>query len=887
MYQFSAPPSQLPVSDVLAQLHTSAEQGLSGAEAQRRQHQLGANFLPPPPGVPVWRLYLHQFASPLVYLLVGAAGVALLLREYADAIAVFGVVILNSAIGFYQEWRAEHKMAALKKYLAPTAKVWRQGILEQIPATEITVGDIMLLEAGDRVPADGRLLTAQRLTCNEASFTGESVPASKHTQPLKQSSSNTDQDNMVLMGSMVVTGSGRAVVTAIGTETTLGTISKLLTTAHPSASPLTQTISQLSRQLLIATGGLMILVLVLALRAHLPLYQSIEVAISLAVSAVPEGLPVVLTVTLSLSLWRLAKQQSIVRQLDAIETLGSVDVICTDKTGTLTRGEMVATTIELPELSVNVTGQGFIPEGQFLHRTKPISARHSDQLRPALIAALLSTSSRISLRGTGTYQPIGDPTEVALYVAAKKFGLSRKALLAAHQLLVDEPFDQTNRLSARVYHHGQQYLTIVKGSPEAVAPLLPAKIRRWQTDSAQQLAQRGNRVISLAWHLGKTDPRSAFKRSPEYWPQLSQVATFGLTDPPRTETAAAIAECHRAGIRVIMVTGDHALTAQNVARQVGLADEPLLLGADAQAQSDNTLSNNIETTSLFARASSDLKMRLVTLLQAQGQIVAMTGDGVNDGPALKQADAGVAMGRTGSDVAISVADVVLTNDSFASLVAAIREGRVIWHNLRKVIFYLLSTSLAEVIMVVTSLIAGLPLPLLPSQILWINLVTDGFLDMGLANEKAEQDVMAQPPRGRRQPLIDRVFLRRLIILGLVMGLTGVAFFWFDLRMELAVARTMVLVNLAALQWLNVWNARSERAYIWQLPWHKNWALVGSLVICVSLQVLAVYWPPLQWLLKTTPLGWTEWAAAIGCAVTVLIADTLWKWWQRRSSTKLV
>lgn len=881
MFHFAQHPSVLPTTAVLTALEVTVGQGLSTQEASARQKQYGRNQLPPPRRPNLLALYLHQFLSPLIYLLVGAAATAWLLNEQKDAIVILAVVLVNSLIGFYQEWRAQHKMAALKKYLAPMAKVIRDGHLEHIPADQITLGDIMVLEAGDRVPADGRILQAHRFSCNEASFTGEATPAQKTAQALTETTQLGDQKNMVLMASLVTAGSAQAVVTAIGTDTALGHISTLLTTAAPQPSPLKNAITKLSRQLLLLTLAMAVVVVLLSLRANLSVYQSIEVALSLAVSAIPEGLPVVLTVTLSLGLWRLAKQNSIIRQLDAVETLGSVDVICTDKTGTLTRGEMMVNALVLPNKQLVVTGQGFEPTGQLLYRNSPIAATKYSEVQAAIEAALLSTSSRVTLTNQSVYQPIGDPTEVALYVLAKKLGFSRKKMLEEYELLLDVPFDQTTRLSARVYKIGNKYLSIVKGSPESVGTLLSAAKHKWVKLAAEQLAKKGNRLIALGWRISSSDPRPAFAKTPRHWPNLYQVVALSLSDGLRADSAAAVAECRRAGIKVIMVTGDHLLTATHIGQQVGLADGEALLGEEASALRDSELQAKLEVTSIFARASSDLKMRLVTLLQKTNQIVAMTGDGVNDAPALKQADVGVAMGRTGSDVAVSVADVVLTQDTFSSFVAAIKEGRTIWLNLRKVIFYLLSTSLAEVTMIVAALAVGLPLPLLPAQILWINLVTDGFLDMGLATESAEDDVMSEPPRGRTTPLLDAPLLRRLVVMGLAMGLLSLSFFALDISFGETKARTMALVNLAALQWFNVWNARSETKAVWQMSLLSNKTLLLSLLICVCLQLLAVYWSPMHSFLGTVALQPMELLTAVAAASSIMLLDAVWKMVSRR------
>ncbi len=865
-------PHTLSATEVISHLQTSKKEGLSVEEASERQKAHGPNRLPPPKSASIFRLFLKQFFSPLIYLLFIAAFITFLIKEYSDALVVLAVVCLNSCIGFFQELRAEKKMLALQTFLAPTAKVIRSGKLQKILAEELTVGDIVVIEAGDRVPADGRLIEAYQLACEEASFTGESVPTEKNTATLQGEVILSQQKNMAFMGAVVTSGSGQLCVTAIGVQTEIGRISELIKTAHETPSPLETTIQKLSRLLLIIilliTGG----VITLGIFHEYPALEMIQVGVNLAVSAIPEGLPVVVTITLSIGLWRMAKQKSIIRKLDAVETLGSVDVICTDKTGTLTHGEMMVNSIVFEKETFQVTGKGFTPSGAFAQDEAVIHPAEHPQLSQVGLLALLATDARTEQKENGQYEALGDPTETSLYVLGQKIHPDADKIVMEYHTVFTLPFDQHKRWSVKVYKKNNSYLSVVQGSPEFVVAL--AKDHQWVLHAAQEYGKQGGRLVALACTETKENPLEHIKK--DHFPHLDVVCLLSISDPLREDTPAAIQQCHNSGIRVMMITGDHPKTAQHIAEQIQLDNCTPLTGPELMNMSDDELTAAIRTCDVVARATPELKIRLIKILQNLGKVIAMTGDGVNDAPALKQADIGIAMGKTGSDVAISAADMVLTDDNFSSIVSAIKEGRVIWQNLRKVIFYLLSTSVGEILVICGALVFRLPLPLLAPQILWLNLITDGFLDVTLATEQPEHDVMLAKPRGKQESLLGKHLIGRLFFTGVWMTLIGLIFYLSEVHIGLEKARTMVLLNLAAIQWFNAWNARSEKKTVFEMPLLSNRALLLGLLCCISLQVLGIYWTPLSHILGTVPLSAGEWGITIAAASSIILADVLWK-----------
>lgn len=867
------PPSQLDLTAILNQLHVSGERGLSSHQVIELQKASQPNELPTQKPLNFLWLYLKQFQSPLIYLLFGAAVVNWLVGQTSDTWVILLVVGINSLIGFVQEARAEQRVRSLRQLLTPTTKVLRDGTLHVIPAKELVLGDIVHLEPGDRVPADARLMASYNLQCNEAHLTGESLPSRKSTQKLAHKALISDQHNMVWMGALVTQGQGQAIVTATGLDTELGRISNLIETAHELSSPLATTIRQFSRTLMLLVLVAVGIVGVIGWWRELPSTVLVTTIVSLVVSIIPEGLPVVVTVTLSLGLWRMAKQRSVIRKLDTLETLGSVEVICTDKTGTLTRGEMMVSRILAPGQTWTVTGDGFVPEGTILDNQQVVHLTEQPFLEDILRAAALSTQAQIEQSSNGQYLPIGDPTEVAFTVLAAKMKIFSRDLHTTLRLVFIAPFDQNRRWGSLVYKRSDgKYLSVTKGSPESLAQHSPR--REWIIAKTKHSARAGNRVIALGWSVTSSDPTKQL--SDGQLPPLDNTALLILNDPLRSDTFTAIQTCQTSGIQVIMVTGDHPDTAKEIGRQLNLPTEPLLMSSQLSELPPDEQSLKLAQASIIARATPEIKLNLVHLLQSQSKVIAMTGDGVNDAPALKQADVGVAMGRSGSDVAKEASDMVITDDRFATLVTAIQEGRLVWSNLRKVLFYLLSTSVGELLVILIALIVGWPLPLLASQIIWLNLITDAFFDMALATEGPEYDLMKAKPRGRRRTLLDRRLVGRLIYTGLLMSVLGLSYFRWHIDIDLDRARTLMLTTLAVIQWFNAWNARSEQRTIFELPPFGNRNLLIALTCAAVLQFAAVYWWPLQHILKTTPLSVHDWVSIIATSSLILLADIIWK-----------
>lgn len=867
------PPSQLDLTTVLNQLHVSGERGLTQAQVRELQRSSQPNELPTQKPLNFFWVYLKQFRSPLVYLLFGAAIVNWLVGQTSDTWVILMVVGLNSLIGFVQEARAEQRVRSLRQLLTPTAKVVRDGTMHIIPAKDLVVGDIIHLEPGDRVPADARLMESYNLQCNEAHLTGESLPSRKSTQKLDHKALISDQHNMVWMGSLVTQGQGQAVITATGLDTELGRISNLIEATHELSSPLASTIRQFSRTLMwlvIAAVGIVALV---GWWRDLPWPVLITTMVSLVVSIIPEGLPVVVTVTLSLGLWRMAKQRSIIRKLDTLETLGSVEVICTDKTGTLTRGEMMVSRILTPGNMWTVTGDGFTPEGTILDNQQVVHIAEQPLLTDIVRAAALSTQAQIEPGPNGQFTPIGDPTEVALTVLAAKMKIASRDFNSTLQLTFVAPFDQNRRWSSLVYKRPDgKYLSVIKGSPESLAPYSPSQ--SWLIAKTKHFAKAGNRVIALGWSVTPDNPEARLSKN--QLPQLNNTTLFVLNDPLRSDTFTAIQTCQTSGIRVIMVTGDHPATAAEIGRQLHLPTDQLVMSDELSELSPEAQSARLAQATIIARATPEIKLNLVNLLQSQSKVIAMTGDGVNDAPALKQADVGVAMGRSGSDVAKEASDMIITDDRFATIVTAIQEGRLVWSNLRKVLFYLLSTSVGELLVILAALLLGWPLPLLASQIIWLNLITDGFFDMALATEGPEYDLMKSKPRGRQHRLLDKRLVGRLIYTGLLMCGLGLSYFGWHMETNLAHARTLMLTTLAVIQWFNAWNARSEQHTIFELPLFGNRNLLLALACAAGLQLAAVYWPPFQHILKTTPLSIHDWVSILATSSLIVVADVIWK-----------
>jgi len=867
---------------------TDATLGLAAAVATRRLAEHGPNALPEPPPRPLWRTYVRQLRSPLIYILFVAAVLAVALGHHADAGVILAVVMVNALIGGLQEGRAERSMAALRRLSSLSVRVLRDGREQVVPARELVVGDLMLLAAGDAVAADARLTEQVQLQMAEAALTGESVPVVKSVAAVAEATGLADRHCMVYCGTHVTGGRARAVVVATGTHTEVGRIARLTERAEEPRTPLELRLDQFGRALVAAALGLFVAVVLLGLWRALPLADVLMVAISQMVSVVPEGLPVAMTIALAVGMQRMAARGAIIRRLSAVETLGSTTVICSDKTGTLTKNEMTAVELWLPasdgrHRSMIVDGAGYAPEGALRERGQPIDAQDG-AVRALVSAAALCNDAQLLPPGDGraTWAVLGDPTEGALLVLAAKAGVDLAALRRAAPREAELPFDSDAQMMATRHRlPDAPRRVLIKGAPEAVLRLCAAAdgpLRVAAHRQAEAMATRALRVLAIGM---VTDDELA---SASGWPVLAgRVRLLGLVgqiDPPREEVQRAVAQCRAAGIRPVVVTGDHKLTGLAIARELGIAREGdrAIDGLELERMGEGELRDALPGIAVFARVQPAQKLRIVQALQARGEVVAMTGDGVNDAPALARADVGVAMGIAGTEVAKSAAKIVITDDNFATIVGAVQQGRVVYGNLQKVVLYLFATSVDEVLVLVLALVAGLPLPLAAVQILWINIVTEGTLTVNLVMEPADGDEMHRPPVPRDDRLLSSTLLARTALMALTSA--AVTLGWFAWRLhqgaDLDLARTEVFTLVAVCQWFNVLNCQSATAsVIGPGLWRNRW-LAGGLALSVALQAAVLYVPAMNALFHTVPLPPAALLPLLGLASIVLWAEELRK-----------
>jgi Ca2+-transporting ATPase len=873
---------------VLQALAGDAAAGLTAAEVRRRSAEHGPNALPEAPPRPWWRRLARQFASPLIYILLVAAVLAVTLGHVGDAGVILVVLVVNAIVGFVQEGRAERSMTALRRLAELQARVLRDGREQQVAARELVPGDLLLLAAGDAVGADARLIELAQLQVAEAALTGESVPVIKALPARPEATGLADRHCMVYAGTHVTAGRARAVVVATGERTEVGAIAGLTERAAEPATPLEARIAQFGRWLVGAALGLFAVVLALGLLRGLPLADLLMVAISQMVSMVPEGLPVAMTIALAVGMQRMAARGAIIRRLSAVETLGSTTVICSDKTGTLTRNEMTAVALWLPDgRSLAVEGVGYAPTGRVA------GAAQDDAALQALLraAALCNDAELLAPQADrADWSVLGDPTEGALRVLAAKAGLDLAALAAAAPREAELPFDADSKLMATRHRLADGPRRVwLKGAPEAVLRLTLGRDGAGPTRAAHAaadaMAARALRVLAVAEvDDDPLDPALGFDALAGRSRLLGLV---GEIDPPRDEARAAVAACRGAGMRVVMVTGDHKLTGLAIARELGIAlDGALALdGTELERLGEPELHALLPRVAVFARVQPAQKLRIVEALQACGEVVAMTGDGVNDAPALARADVGVAMGITGTEVAKSAAKIVITDDNFATIVGAVEQGRVVYGNLKKVILYLFATSIDEVAILLLALLAGYPLPLAAVQILWINIVTEGTLTVNLVMDPADGDEMRRVPVPRDDSLIDRSMLGRVALMASVS--VAVCFGWFAWRLPqglpIDLVRTEVFTLLAMSQWFNVLSCQSATRSALRLGVLRNRWLLGGLALSMALQALVIYAPPMNALFHTVPLAWASLLPMAALASAVLWAEEGRKWLRRARS----
>ena len=875
-------------------LRTDTTRGLTADEAHERFGRFGANRLKQAPGRTVFAILFSQVKSLLVVLLLAAAGIAFATGEPLEAGAILAVVVLNATIGFTTEWKAERTLTALRNQTVPRARVVREGVERELPSSGLVPGDLVVLEAGARVPADGRIIEAVGLQIQEAALTGESQAVAKSTDSISDEAAPlAERINLAFMGTAVTRGRGRLLVFGTGVATEMGKIGVLIDEARSDDTPLEKKLARLGRLLLVIVLALCaVIVLAGWLRGHSWVYM-LEVGISLAIAAVPEGLPAVATMTLAIGMQRMARMGAVIRRLPAVETLGSTTVICTDKTGTLTRNEMTVSTLVLDGRRIDVTGVGYSQVGGFEERGSPIDPRGDAPLALALRIGALCNDAKVA-RGGGTDgkdSVLGDPTEAALVVAAEKAGLRADALEAGFPRVREQPFDSATKRMTTIHRTPEgRRIMFVKGSPSTllaasssqfretgVTPLEADDRARW-AELNQGLAGAALRVLALAYRdlphrQAQSEPDPAREAN-----DLVFVGLVGMTDPLRAEAKPAIAACRRAGIRLVMITGDQQDTAAELARQLGIdrdrSGKPLrivhareLTDLDAPGWQET-----VEEAAVFARVSPEHKLRIVEALQASGHIVAMTGDGVNDAPALKKADIGVAMGIKGTEVAKETADMVIVDDNFATIVGAVEQGRIIYANILRFVRYLFSCNLSELATVFIALMVGWPLPLGALQILWLNMITDTFPALALALEPSVPGMMSQPPHDPKAPLLPARLLIEIAWQGVLLAAVTLLAFVLAMRMHgaegegLKHAITVAFMTLAFVQVFHVFSSRSETDSAFDPRVFENGWLWGAVVLCAALQAAAVYVPFLRVALDTVPLGAKDWGVVAGCAL---------------------
>jgi magnesium-transporting ATPase (P-type) len=876
---------------VLAGLEAGPE-GLSDDAARARRERYGPNRLRPPQRRGSLARLLGQFHNVLIYVLLGAAGVTALLGHWLDTGVILGVVLINALIGFIQEGKAESALEAIRNLLSPQATVLRDGRRRVLSAEELVPGDVVLLQPGDKVPADLRLLGAKSLQIDEAALTGESVPVEKDPRPAPGDAALGDRHSMAFSGTLVTYGQGRGLVVATGDATEIGRISDMLAQVAPLTTPLLRQLAGFGRMLtiaILAIAGLTFLFGVLV--RDLAPSEMFLAAVSIAVAAIPEGLPAIMTIALAIGVQRMAARHAIIRRLPAVETLGSVTVICSDKTGTLTRNEMAVQSIATGDELFEVTGVGYAPEGAFLLDGAEVAPGDHPRLCEMVRCALLCCDAEVRRTGDA-WRVDGDPTEGALVTVAMKAGLDPAAEGRACPRRDVIPFESERRFMATLHHDPEGAGRIcVKGAPERIlrmchrqrsaggsAPLDPDHWRQ----RMDEIATRGQRLLALA--LRETAADHGELRVTDVEDGLTLLGLFGLADPPREEAIAAVRSCRAAGIRVKMITGDHAGTARAIAERLGLGTERVLTGSELEAVNEQELPAQAAAVDVFARTSPGHKLRLVEALQTRGEVVAMTGDGVNDAPALKRADVGIAMGQKGTEAAKEAAAMVLADDNFATIASAVEEGRTVYDNLKKSIAFILPTSGGEALVVIAAIAFGSVLPITPVQILWINMITTVTLALALAFEPAEASVMAKPPRRPDEPLLSRLLMWRIAWISIVLLLGTFGLFLYERAQAagLDAARTVAVNTLVMFEVIYLFNTRylSRRALSWDGLFGSRIALLAAATV-ILLQLLFTYAPPMQALFGTEAIDAAAWGRLLLVASTVFVLVELEKSWLRR------
>jgi Ca2+-transporting ATPase len=870
---------QLDVKEIFSRLATS-ENGLNSENAQQRLEEYGRNKLAEAETISSLKILLHQFRSPLIYILLIAAIVTVFLQEYIDTAVIAAVVLLNAVVGYFQEFKAEQSVRALKKLIVPKARVLRDGREKEISSEEIVPGDIVLLSSGSMIPADIRLIKVHELRADEAMLTGESIPAEKTTEKIRDENlSPGDQSNVSFMGTVVLNGRGIGVTVATGGNTVLGQIAHKVEEVSSATAPIQIKILKFAKFIGYLTLSGAITIFILGLMKGIGLSEMFRTAVAASVATVPEGLPIVVTITMAIGISRMARQNAIIRKLPAVETLGSTTVICSDKTGTLTKNEMTVRLIYDGKHTYELTGIGYDSKGEILHEKLPAKKSELRDLHEVLRIGLLCNESSVYEEETGQYRVAGDPTEGALIFSALKAGLNPEEEKKNYPQIAMIPFESERGYMATLHRHRGKKILYVKGAPERVLDMCTecmlheGAIMKEIYHFANDFAKEGLRVIALA-----------YKEVPGYREELTHddikegiiyAGLQGLMDPPREETRGAVEGCKEAGIRTCMITGDYAATALSVAKQLDIGgDEPRVLsGKELEVMPDEELFKKVEEISVYARVAPHHKLRIVQQLMNHGEIVAVTGDGVNDAPALKAAHIGVAMGKTGTDVAKEAADMVVADDNFSSIFNAVEEGRVVYDNIRKVVLFLVPTGFAALLSIMGAMLMDIPIPYVAAQLLWINLVTNGLQDVALAFEPGEKDITKRPPKSPNEGIMSRLMYERSIVVALIVA-AGVLFnFIYALKTggSLEEARTMAVTTMVFFQFFQAWNSRSEYRSVFRMNPFSNPFLFYSLVAAFFAQLALIYVPAFRWVFRTEPLSGIQWILITVVSSTVIIA----------------
>ncbi len=857
-------------AEILEDLHT-AENGISESEAQQRLKATGFNELKEKKKVTLLNLFLNQFKSFLVLILVAAAVISYLIGNIIDAILISIIILLNAVLGFFQEFKAERTLESLKKLSAPQAEVIRDGEERIIDARKLVPGDILVIKEGDKIPADARIIEIANLKVDESSLTGESTPIAK-TDKVLQDVILPERKNMLYMGTVATYGRAKAIIVNTGMNTEIGKIATLIQTAEEE-TPLQVKINAFGKWL----GLVIVIVAVISgaigILENYPITDMFLTSAALAVAAVPEGLPALLTITLAIGVQTMSRQKAIVRKLSAVETLGSTTVILADKTGTMTTNEMTVKKIFIDGKEIDVSGVGFEPKGEFSIKGKLIDPNEIKELVVALTSAALCNDAILSDEG-GKWKTIGDPTESALVTVAKKAGLDNKELEKKYPRVSEIPFSSDRKMMSTVHKVDKGFFVYSKGAPEVILSRCNRILRNREMklgelqkndilSAVKEYASNGLRVLAVAY-------READNIHEHFEKDLVFVGLLGMMDPPRPEVKVAIKTCNDAGIKVMMITGDHKDTALAIARELGLVkDGKVLVGEELDKLDDTQLEKLVEEVEVYARVSPAHKSRITKILRKKGHIVAVTGDGVNDAPALKDAHIGVAMGIKGTDVAKEASEMVLADDNFATIVKAVEEGRGIYDNIRKFMRYILSANFGEIIIITLAILLRIPLPLLPIQLLWINLLTDGLPALALGFDTKDKDIMKRKPRDPKKSILNKM-VPFMLAGGILFGLISLTLFFEEFNNgSLEKARTIVFTTIIVFELLFVFNCRSEKEPIWKINPFSNKLLLISVTIALLLQIAIVYLPFFNALFKTIPLNLFDWV------IVALLSTTGW------------